>query len=96
MLSKKMIRDVLETIRAGEDPQNLIPNNFIQTYGKKNFEATLLEVIEDIWLPIGDKAFFRMGYQAAVETLTKYVCPEDFPSNSKKDDAEYDDYDMFF
>ena len=92
MLTEGLLRQTIEAIRAGADPKDLLSENLIENLGEENFENALLNVIEDIWLPLGDKAYIRLGYHEAVIKLEKFVHPERY--EEKEESVDISDIDI--
>jgi hypothetical protein len=83
MLTEEFIRQTIESIRSGEAPEEFLPENLLLSFGEEKFENVLLNVIEDIWFPIGDKAYIRLGYHDAVSQLNKFVYPSRYKAKEE-------------
>ena len=94
MLTEGLLRQSIEAIREGAEPKDLLAENLIETVGEENFENALLSVIEDIWFPIGDKAYIRLGYHEAVTKLNRFLYPERY--KEKEEIVEIDIKDFYF
>ena len=68
----------------GPDDSGYFSNSFIQTYGEEKFDRILADVLHDIWFPMGDKAYIRLGYHNAVEQINKTLFPERYLKEEKK------------
>ena len=89
-LSKELLRQVIERVRQGADPKQIFPENFLESVGKDNYNNAMFEVIEEIWLPMGDKAFIRNGYHEAVQKIEHHFYPpEPLPEYSDNFDDEF-------
>jgi hypothetical protein len=94
MLTEGLLRQAIEAIREGSDPKDLLSENLIETVGEENFENAILNVIEDIWLPLGDKAYIRLGYHEAITKLNRFLYPE--RHKSKEEILEFNIKDYYF
>jgi hypothetical protein len=92
MLTEEFLRQSIESIRSGKSPKEIFPENFLLSFGEEKFEKVLLNVIEDIWFPIGDKAYIRLGYHSAVDKLNKFVYPQRYPAKEKTYPVDVKDY----
>ena len=84
-LGKEWLKQVIESVRAGHSPDEFLPDNFIESFGKENFENLTLEVIEDVWPLIGDKAWIRLGYHDALQRIDEKLYPEKYVKEEEKD-----------
>ena len=92
MLTEGLLRQTIEAIRSGADPKDLLSERLIENLGEENFEKALLNVIEDIWMPLGDKAYIRLGYHEAVIKLENFVHPN--RHEEKEESVDISDIDI--
>tara|TARA_B100000941_G_scaffold231581_1_gene174000 strand:- start:307 stop:591 length:285 start_codon:yes stop_codon:yes gene_type:complete len=91
-LTSEFLVQAIEKVRSGEEPQNIFSENFLKITGEEVFNSKMVDAIESIWLPIGDKAFIREGYHEAVTKIEEHFYPKPPP----KDLPEIDLHDFIF
>ena len=91
MISKDNIILAIESVRSGAPPVEVFGKNFKEEYNQTKFDLDILCAIEELWLPIGDKAWIRLGYHDALNEIDKFLHPEKFFVEEFDHSKIYDD-----
>tara|TARA_Y100000591_G_C21558052_1_gene557114 strand:+ start:154 stop:438 length:285 start_codon:yes stop_codon:yes gene_type:complete len=91
-LTSDFLKQAIEKVKSGTPPEKIFPKDFLEVTGEKVFDEKFVIAIEQIWLPIGDKAFIREGYYGAVADIEEYLRPKP----PKKEIVDIDPYEFIF
>ncbi len=94
-LGKDWLRQIIEAVREGKSPDEFFPDNFVESFGEEKFEQLTLEVIQDVWPLMGDKAWIRLGYHEALQKIDEKLYPEKYVKEEEKD-YDLSEEDFFF
>ena len=75
-LTSDFLKQAIEQVKSGSPPEDIFSKNFLEVTGEKIFDEKFVIAIEEIWFPIGDKAFIREGYYEAVAAIEEYLRPK--------------------
>lgn len=91
-LTSDFLVQAIENVRSGTDPSEIFTDDFLEITGEEVFNKKMITAIEQIWLPMGDKAFIREGYHAAVTKIEDHF----YPKPPQKEIVEIDPFDFIF
>ena len=91
-LTSEFLIQAIEKVRSGASPENVFSSNFMEITGEDVYNKKMVQAIEKIWIPIGDKAFIREGYHDAVTKIEHYF----YPPPPKEEHPEFDINEFIF